>query len=93
MRNAFEAGANFVTFGSVFATPGKKSQAARGLDALREVCAATTLPVFAIGGITRENARACLDAGAHGVAAIRAVMAATSARRAVREFAEVMGEL
>jgi thiamine monophosphate synthase len=40
-----------------------------------------------------DNAMECLDAGAHGVAVIRAVMESTSPRRAVREFAEVMGTL
>jgi thiamine-phosphate pyrophosphorylase len=93
VRAATEAGANFLTFGPVFATPGKKSHPAQGLDALQAACAATTLPVFAIGGVTTGNARACLDSGAHGVAVIRAVMEATSPRRVVRELAEAIGEL
>lgn len=93
VRAASEAGANFLTFGSIYFTPGKKKNELQGLEKLREACAATTTPVFAIGGITPENAKECLDAGAHGIAVVRAVMEATSARRAVREFAEVMGTL
>ena len=93
VRAASEAGANFLTFGPVFFTPGKKKSDVQGLDKLREACAATTLPVFAIGGVTTGNARACLDSGAHGVAVIRAVMEATSPRRVVREFAAAIGEL
>jgi thiamine-phosphate pyrophosphorylase len=93
VRSASEAGADFLTFGPVFFTPGKKKSEVQGTATLRDACAATTLPVFAIGGITPENARECLDAGAHGVAVIRAVMEATSARRVVREFAEAIGEL
>jgi thiamine-phosphate pyrophosphorylase len=93
VRAASEAGADFLTFGPVFGTPGKKSQPAQGLAALTPACAATTLPIFAIGGITADHAKECLDAGAHGVAVIRAVMSASSARRAVREFADVMGSL
>ena len=93
VRNASEAGANFLTFGPVYFTPGKKKNEVQGVDKLREACTATKLPVFAIGGVTAEKTLACLDAGAHGVAVIRAVMEASSARRAVREFAEVMGEL
>jgi thiamine-phosphate pyrophosphorylase len=93
-RAAAEAGADFLTFGPVFATPAKsRSTRPQGLDALGSACAAAKVPVFAIGGITAGNARACLDAGAHGVAVIRAVMTASSARRAVREFAEEMGAL
>lgn len=93
VRVAHEAGADFLTFGPVYFTPGKKKNEVQGIQKLREACTATTTPVFAIGGVTAENARECLDAGAHGVAVIRAVMEATSARRAVREFEEAMGTL
>ena len=93
VRAASEAGADFLTFGPVYFTPGKKKNEVQGIKKLREACAATTTPVFAIGGVTAQNARECPDAGAHGVAVIRAVMEATSARRAVREFEEAMGTL
>jgi thiamine-phosphate pyrophosphorylase len=94
VRAAAGTGADFLTFGPVYGTPGKmKSDPPQGLDKLSKACAAVKIPVFAIGGVTAERSRECLDAGAHGVAVIRAVMAATSARRAVREFAEVMGTL
>jgi thiamine-phosphate pyrophosphorylase len=53
----------------VFESPGKGSGV--GLDALGAAARATRVPVFALGGITRENAAACLDAGAAGIAAIR----------------------
>jgi thiamine-phosphate pyrophosphorylase len=38
---------------------------------LAEVCRGVSIPVIAIGGITLENAPACRDAGAAGIAAIR----------------------
>ncbi len=91
VRHAAEAGADFVTFGPVFET-GKKARP-QGLDALREACNAAAVPVFAIGGVTPENARACLEAGAHGVAVVGAVMEASSVRSAVRAFADTLGEL
>jgi thiamine-phosphate pyrophosphorylase len=45
--------------------------APQGIERLREICASVKIPVLAIGGVTSENARACIAAGAAGVAAIR----------------------
>ena len=60
--------ADLVTFGPVFASPGKGEPA--GLTALREACELGR-PVFALGGVDWENAEACMQAGATGVAGIR----------------------
>ena len=71
-RSAEKGGADYVFFGPVFATPSKAAfGAAQGIERLREVCAAVSIPVLAIGGINPGNSRACLDAGAAGIAAIR----------------------
>jgi thiamine-phosphate pyrophosphorylase len=71
-RAAERAGADYIFFGPVFATP---SKAAFGppqeIERLREVCRSVRIPVLAIGGVTIENAASCLAAGAAGVAAIR----------------------
>ena len=66
-------GADYIFFGPVFDTPSKSAFGApQGMARLAEVCRMVQLPVLAIGGITAENAAACLDAGAAGIAAIRA---------------------
>jgi thiamine-phosphate pyrophosphorylase len=69
---AERAGADYIFFGPVFATPSKAGYGApQGIDRLREVCAAVKIPVLAIGGVNLQNARECMAAGAAGVAAIR----------------------
>jgi thiamine-phosphate pyrophosphorylase len=69
---AERGGADYIFFGPVFATPSKAAFGPpQGIERLREVCAAVKIPVLAIGGVTLENARACFDAGASGIAAIR----------------------
>jgi thiamine-phosphate pyrophosphorylase len=79
-RAAERGGANYIFFGPVFATPSKAAFGPpQGVKRLREVCAAVEIPVLAIGGINLENARACIDAGAAGVAAIRLFQDASDA--------------
>ena len=64
---AERAGATYVTAGHIYATDCKKGLPGRGLDFLKEVCAAVRIPVYAIGGIDETNADACIEAGADGV--------------------------
>src|SRR6266571_1269148 len=71
-ESAANGGADYLFFGPVFATPSKAAYGPpQGLDRLREVCRAVSIPVVAIGGVTLENAASCYAAGAAGIAAIR----------------------
>lgn len=71
VRAAAAEGADYVLFGPVFAPLSKTSDLPpRGLLGLEQAAHAADIPVLALGGITAENARSCMDAGAHGIAAI-----------------------
>jgi thiamine-phosphate pyrophosphorylase len=76
-------GADFVLLGPIFATPGKEDRAL-GLRVLDKAASRVAIPVHAIGGIVPGNARQVIDAGAHGLAAIRAFL--ESPGDAVRAF-------
>lgn len=68
------AGAACLTAGHIFATDCKKGVPPRGLDFLRETCGAVRIPVYAIGGITPENAKDCVQAGAAGICLMSSLM-------------------
>jgi len=77
-RSAELAGADYIYFGPIFATPSKAAFGPpQGIEKLHEVCVTLKIPVLAIGGVTFENARTCLEAGAAGIAAIRLFQDAT----------------
>jgi thiamine-phosphate diphosphorylase len=67
-------GADFAVFAPIFEKGGTAS--GEGLEELRRICHRTEaaqppMPVLALGGITLENARLCVEAGAVGIAGIR----------------------
>ena len=82
---AAAGGADFVTFGPVFATPSKAAYGPPlGLTALQAACTSTPLPVFALGGIKVDHLPALTAKGAHGLAVISAIIAAPDPKTATR---------
>jgi thiamine-phosphate pyrophosphorylase len=74
VRVATETSADYIAVGPVFATGTKlDAEPVIGLDGVRRARALTEKPIVAIGGITRENARSVIDAGADSVAVISAL--------------------
>lgn len=75
----------------VFATPTKTDTSAPwGLEGLRQVRAATALPLVAIGGIKLGNAQQVLQAGADGLAVVSALCAAESPASSAAEFVNIL---
>jgi thiamine-phosphate pyrophosphorylase len=67
---AREAKADAVLLGPVFATQSPGSGAPLGVERFAELVASVDLPVYALGGVTAQNARELADTGACGVAGI-----------------------
>jgi thiamine-phosphate pyrophosphorylase len=84
-RVAAAGGANYVGFGPIFATSTKRTgYSPRGLEGLRQVRAAVTLPIVAIGGIDFDNAAEVIAVGADAVAMISALAGSPDAAGAAR---------
>jgi thiamine-phosphate pyrophosphorylase len=84
---AQRVGADYIGFGPMFATGTKDTgYTPRGLEALRGIRRAVSLPILAIGGISLENVSLVIDAGATAPAVISAIVAAADVTAAAAAF-------
>ncbi len=74
-QQAGDDGADYVILGPIFETPSKREFGdPLGLAVLADACRHSPVPVFAIGGITRERIESVRGAGAFGVAMIGGIL-------------------
>ena len=87
-RRLAREGADYLGVGAIFeARPSKADASApRGTRVLKEIGRAVDLPLFGIGGIDEENAREVIEAGACGIAVIRALNQAENPEEAARRL-------
>jgi thiamine-phosphate pyrophosphorylase len=72
IEQARNQGVTLALFAPVFEKRGEETVPGQGLATLAHACSvAAPMPVFALGGVTRQNAKECIKAGAAGIAAIR----------------------
>lgn len=88
LREAEDGDADFVIASPVYPVrkPGLPPSPPLGLRGLREICDATSIPVYALGGIVPERVGEVLAQGVHGVAVQRAIARADDPARVVAEF-------
>lgn len=79
-------GCGYITAGHIFDTACKKGLPGRGLDFLQAVCAAVSLPVYAIGGITPERMAAVASTGAAGACIMSGAMLCASPQDYLSSF-------
>jgi thiamine-phosphate pyrophosphorylase len=81
--------ANYLAIGPVFATSSKLNpDPVIGLEGVRQAKLLTDKPLVAIGGITRENCRSVIDAGADSVAVISDLL--TEPRKSAEDFFRIL---
>ena len=83
-------GADYVAFGTPYFTPTKPDRKGTPFEVLREARKKITkIPIFAIGGINRENAKSVLETGVDGIAVITGVFGSSDPERAARDLASL----
>jgi thiamine-phosphate pyrophosphorylase len=89
LREADLTPADYLAIGPVFATSSKQNpDPIVGLEGVRRARALTRKPLVAIGGITRSNAAAVIDAGADSVAVISDLL--REPRKSAEEFLRIL---
>ncbi|NII55041.1 thiamine phosphate synthase [Luteibacter sp. SG786] len=81
-------GADYLAFGAMYPSPTKPHAPIAPHDVLTQA-KALGLPIVAIGGITVDNARVLIDAGADYLAVVSAIFAAPDIQTATRRFADL----
>ena len=83
-------GADYLGVGAVFSTGTKPDADDVRFETLKAICAAVSIPVVAIGGITRDNIGMLSGSGIDGVAVVSAIFAAPDAETAARTLRETV---
>lgn len=87
---ARQKGADYLGVGPIFPTPTKTDAApAIGLEGLRKIRNATTLPLIAIGSINKDNVREIYETGADGFAVISAIANSDNVYDATKELLNI----
>ncbi len=90
-REVEAQGADFITYGPVFATPSKMQYGPpQGIDRLRDVVSKTDFPVLALGGVKLKNLSEIQKTGAHGIALISAIWTGSDIYKNTLEFSNIL---
>ncbi len=91
-QQAGQAGADYVTLSPVFETISKSGYGPTiGLKGLSEAEKSLSVPVVALAGISSDNAAACLESGAQGVAVMGGVMRSQNPGKTTEELISAIG--
>lgn len=90
---AVKNGADCLGVGAMFGTSTKKDADVLSKDVLRDICAAVTIPVVAIGGINRSNLLQLSGTGVDGVALVSAIFSAKDIEQECRTLRQLSEEM
>lgn len=86
-------GADYLGVGAIYPTTTKVKTAPMPVELLKKICAVSTVPVNAIGGLTKDNLGALKGSGIAGICVVSAIMKAEEPERAAKELREAYQRL
>ena len=89
-EQAVRDGADFLVVGTMFASRSHPGEEPAGPELLQRIVSVCTLPSIGIGGITADNCRQVVEAGAMGVAVITGILADPRPGEAARKLKETV---
>lgn len=92
-EEACRQGADYLGVGAIYPTTTKVKTVLTPVEMLKKICAVSTVPVNAIGGLTKDNLGILKDSGIDGICVVSAIMKAEEPERAARELREAYQRL
>ena len=90
---AEKMGADYLGVGAVFPTSSKDDAESVSYEILKEICDVVSIPVVAIGGITKDNLHQLSGSGISGISVISAIYAQPDIKEAARELKQSVQEI
>lgn len=89
-KGAVAEGADFLIAGTMYASRSHPSEPPAGPELVRQIAAVAAIPILGIGGITPNNVRVVMQAGAFGVAVITDILASPDPEQAAARLKAAM---
>ncbi len=90
---AYEQGADYLGVGAIYPTTTKVKTVLTSVDTLRDICAAVSIPVNAIGGLNKDNIDILKGVPIAGICVVSAIMKAEDSGKAAKELLEKFKEI
>ncbi len=92
-KEACAAGADYLGVGAIYPTTTKVKTIITSVNTLSDICSLVSVPVFAIGGLNKDNIDILKGINIAGICAVSAIMKAQSPYLAVKQLKEAFAEL
>ncbi len=86
-------GADYIGTGAVFTTSTKQNTVPVSFDELKRICSSVSIPVTAIGGITKNNISLLSGSGVDGIAVVSAIFAAEDIENECRTLLDLSSDM